>query len=108
MQKGYLKVVLILLGRCSGATDHLTNSIVTTDKGGWKSSNLKNTKVLLGCELAGSKPQAAYGGIYVITDATKLAVRYVFLLPSNARIPAAKDVRLPMGSVFQRLRSGTS
>ena len=79
----------------------------TACKGGWKSSNLKNTKVLLGCELAGSKPQAAYSGIYVITDATKLAVRYIFLLASNARMPAAKDVIPPMGSVFQRLRSGT-
>ncbi|KAL8796361.1 MAG: hypothetical protein Q9195_001268 [Heterodermia aff. obscurata] len=79
----------------------------TAYRGGWKSSNLKNTKVLLGCELAGSKPPAAYGGIYVITDATRLAVRYIFLLASNARIPAAKDVTLPMGSVFQRLRSGT-
>lgn len=79
----------------------------TACSGGWKSSNLKNTKVLLGCELAGAKPPAVYGGIYVITDATKLAVRYIFLLASNARIPAAKDVTLPMGSVFQRLRSGT-
>ena len=79
----------------------------TAYSGGWKSSNLKNTKVLLGCELAGDKPPAAYGGIYVITDATRLAVRYIFLLASNARIPAAKDVILPMGSVFQRLRSGT-
>ena len=79
----------------------------TACRGGWKSSNLQSTKVLLGCELAGSKPQAAYSGIYVITDATRLAVRYIFLLASNARIPAAKDVLLPMGSVFQRLRSGT-
>ena len=79
----------------------------TTSKGGWKSSNLKNMKVLLGCELAGSKPRASFSGIYVITDATKLAVRYIFLLGSNAMMPAAKDVRLPMGSVFQGLRNGT-
>jgi len=79
----------------------------TSSAGGWKSSKLKNMKVLLGCELAGQKPQAPYGGIYVITDATRLAVRYIFLLGSNASMPAAKDVRLPMGSVFQSLRNGT-
>ncbi len=64
-------------------------------------------KVLLGCELAGEKPQAAWGGIYVITDATRLAVRYILVLPGDARMPAAKDVRLPLGSVFQSLRNGT-
>lgn len=79
----------------------------TVSPGGWKLSKLKDIKLLLGCELAGSKPQAVYPGIYVITDATLLAVRYVFLLGSNAMMPAAKDVRLPMGSVFQSLRNNT-
>ena len=79
----------------------------TVTRGGWKSSNLKDMKVLLGCELAGSKPRASNTGIYVITDATRLAVRYIFLLASDARMPAAKDVRLPMGSVFQGLRNFT-
>lgn len=79
----------------------------TANSGGWKSSKLKNMKLLLGCELAGPKPQAPQSGIYVITDSTKLAVRYIFLLESTARMPAAKDVRLPMASVFQSLRSGT-
>ena len=77
------------------------------NSGGWKSSKLKNMKLLLGCELAGPKPQAPHSGEYVITDAAKLAVRYIFLLKSTARMPAAKDVRLPMASVFQSLRSGT-
>ena len=79
----------------------------TVSTGGWKSSRLKNMKLLLGCELAGSKPTASWAGIYVITDATRLAVRYIFLLESNARLPAAKDVRTPMQSVFQSLKSGT-
>lgn len=78
-----------------------------TQDGGWKNSNLKNLMVLLGCELAGQKPQSSYTGIYVITDPTRLAVRYIFLLRSNTRMPAAKDVRLPMGSVFQSMRNGT-
>ena len=79
----------------------------TVSSGGWKSSKLKRMQVLLGCELAGSKPQAPSKGIYVITDPTRLAVRYIFLLPSAARMPAAKDVRPPMASVFHGLRNGT-
>ena len=79
----------------------------TASAGGWKSSKLKNVKVLLGCELAGSKPKAPSSGVYVITDPTRLAVRYIFLLQGTARMPAAKDVRLPMASVFQGLRNGT-
>ena len=79
----------------------------TVSAGGWGSSKLKNKTLLLGCELAGPKPQAVWGGIYVITDATRLAVRYVFLLGSDARMPAAKDVGIPMKSVFQNLRGIT-
>ena len=79
----------------------------TVSAGGWKSSKLKDMKLLLGCELAGPKPPTAFGGIYVITDATRLAVRYIFLLGSAARMPAAKDVRIPMESVFQGLRNNT-
>ena len=79
----------------------------TATRGSWKSSQLKNMRVLLGCELAGPKPQTRLGGIYIITDATKLAVRYIFLLGDSARMPLAKDVRLPMGSVFQSMRSGS-
>lgn len=80
----------------------------TASRGGWKSIILKNKKLLLGCELAGPKPQSARGGIHVITDATRIAVRYVFLLESTASMPAPKDLRVPMGSVFQSLRSGTA
>ena len=64
-------------------------------------------KVLLGCELAGSKPRSPTGGICVIDDPTRLAVRYIFLLRGSASMPAAKDVRTPMASVFQGLKSGT-
>lgn len=82
----------------------------TTTTGGWKSSSLKDKRLLLGCELAGPKPKAARAGVYVITDATRLIVRYVFLLESAAgaaAMPAAKDVRIPMESMFKSLRSDT-
>ena len=64
-------------------------------------------EVLLGYELAGSKPPAPSHDIYVIIDPTRLVVRYIFLLLSAARMLAAKDVRMPIASVFQGLRNGT-
>lgn len=60
--------------------------------------------MLLGCELAGEKP--GKDGIHVITDPTRLMVRYVFLLEPKASMPRAKDVRPAMQSVFASLRSG--
>lgn len=74
---------------------------------GWGKSQLTNKRILLGCELAGEKPPAASTGIYVIQDPSRLAVRYIFLLDSSQALPAAKDVRIPMQSVFRNLRKGT-
>ena len=71
---------------------------------GWKHSSFSNHRVLLGCELAGEKP--GKDGIHVITDPTRLMVRYVFLLEPKASMPRAKDVRPAMQSVFASLRSG--
>ena len=71
---------------------------------GWKHSAFSNHPVLLGCELAGEKPGT--NGIHVITDPTRLMVRYVFLLDPNTRsMPRAKDVTPAMQSVFASLRS---
>lgn len=85
----------------STAWGYTTNTV-----GGWNGSAFQNLRVLLGCELAGAKPNSAYGGIYVITDATRLMVRYIFLLGSSAVMPQARHVRPPMQSVFANLRSG--
>ena len=71
---------------------------------GWKHSSFSTHRVLLGCELAGEKP--GEGDIHVITDPTRLMVRYVFLLEPNASMPRAKDVRPAMQSVFASLRLG--
>ena len=71
---------------------------------GWKHSSFSNHRVLLGCELAGEKP--GKDGIHVITDPTRLMVRYVFLLEPKASMPRAKHVRPAMQSVFASLRSG--
>ena len=71
---------------------------------GWKHSSFSTHRVLLGCELAGEKP--GKDGIHVITNPTRLMVRYIFLLEPNASVPRAKDVRPAMQSVFASLRSG--
>jgi hypothetical protein len=71
---------------------------------GWKHSAYVNHKVLLGCELAGEKPSK--DGIHVITDPTKIMLRYIFLMPPEAKMPQAKDVRPAMQSNFASLRSG--
>lgn len=73
-------------------------------KGGWKSSSFQESRVLLGCELAGEKPKPT-SGIQVIKDPSRLAVRYVFILKADARMPAAKDIQVPMASMFQNFRS---
>ena len=73
---------------------------------GWKYSSFSTHRVLLGCELAGEKP--GKGGIHVITDPTRLMVRYVFLPEPKASMPRAKDVRPAMQSVFASLRSGAA
>lgn len=74
---------------------------------GWKHSSFSNHRVVLGCELAGWKPGT--NGIHVITDPTRLMVRYVFLIDPNATsVPQAKDVTPAMQSVFASLRSGAA
>ena len=72
---------------------------------GWNHSSFSNHRVMLGCEFAGQKPGT--NGIHVITDPTRLMVRYVFMLDRNTTIvPQAKDVTPAMQSVFASLRSG--
>ncbi|KAL8745478.1 MAG: hypothetical protein Q9190_002388 [Brigantiaea leucoxantha] len=69
-----------------------------------KWSNIKDMRVLLGCELAGVST-ASYPGIHVISDPSRLVVRYVFLMPPSAQMPLARHVEPAMRSVFANLRS---
>ncbi|KAK0514168.1 hypothetical protein JMJ35_003890 [Cladonia borealis] len=72
---------------------------------GWNHSSLSKHRVMLGCEFAGRKP--GRNGIHVITDPTRLMVRYIFMLdPNTTSVPQAKDVTPAMQSVFASLRSG--
>ena len=73
---------------------------------GLKWTNLKEMNVLLGCEYAGVST-AKYQRIHVVSDPKKLIVRYIFLMPPNAKMPLARHVVPAMQSVFANLRSRT-
>jgi len=79
---------------------YYANSIPTL---GWSKSIYKNTRVLLGCEFAGIG-QTPAGGIHVISDASMLMVRYIFLFPSGATAPKAADITPAMLSGVASLR----
>lgn len=72
---------------------------------GWKGSAFHDLRVLLGCELSGATAPAV-AGIHVITDPSRLMVRYLFLMAPTARMPIAGHVVPAMQSVFASLRSG--
>ncbi|MCJ1396283.1 hypothetical protein MMC18_009172 [Xylographa bjoerkii] len=72
---------------------------------GWAHSAYSNVQVLLGCEYAGTSQARSTNGIHVITDASELMVRYVFLMPPTASPPLAAHVAPAMLSVFASLRS---
>ena len=62
-------------------------------------------QVLLGCEHAGP---ANKGGVFVVTDPTKVVVRYIFLVPKGVAFPLAKDIVAPMVSTFYSLRASAA
>jgi hypothetical protein len=66
-------------------------------------------RVLLGCELAGNgNAPRAPRGYWVVTDASRLMVRYVFLLKPSATAPPTEDIAPKMLSVFKSLRSAAN
>lgn len=69
----------------------------------WSGSSFSNYRVLLGLEAAGP---AVGTGIHVVTNPSTLMVRYVFLVPTGATIPAATIVAPAMQSVYNSLRAG--
>jgi hypothetical protein len=60
---------------------------------------------LLGLEVAG--PLVGYGGIHVVSNASTLMVRYIFLIPSSVTtVPVAANVAPAMLSVYKSLQAG--
>jgi hypothetical protein len=71
----------------------------------WTNSSFGNMKVLLGCELA---PLTAptHTNTHVVTDDSRLLVRYVFLLPMTWSAPPKHHVEPAMATVYSMLRTG--
>jgi hypothetical protein len=73
----------------------------------WARSNLDTCKIVLGVELAGSKPPIK-PGIHVATDPSTVVVRYVFMFTRSAVAPIARHIVPAMQSAFASLRSGSA
>jgi len=71
----------------------------------WTNSACSNLKVLLGCELAPATA-TTHTNTHVITDESRLLVRYVFLLPLNWTAPPKHHIEPAMTTVYTMLRSG--
>jgi Poly(ADP-ribose) polymerase catalytic domain len=72
---------------------------------GWRASSpFLNVRVVLGCELMGA---VSGRGVHVVSDASRLMVRYIFLFTGNATAPTANLVQPALASAFASLRKGT-
>ena len=69
-------------------------------------SDFRDARILLGCEHAGNdKGKNSRGGVHVITDPTRVMVRYIFVVPPGVKPPRAQDISMPMLSTFNSPRS---
>ncbi|CAK7201277.1 hypothetical protein SEUCBS139899_003980 [Sporothrix eucalyptigena] len=82
----------------------------------WNKSAFRGKKILLGCELIKLDPFAPLpagakrppSGTHIVTDESRVLVRYVFICPSTYSMPPARHIDQGMKSTFASLRSGTS
>ena len=74
----------------------------------WR-QEFQQARLLLGCEHAGKYTGlGGLTGVHVITDPSRVMVRYIFLVPPNAQMPRAQDISIPMLSAFNSLRSSAA
>lgn len=71
----------------------------------WRNSALGDMSIMLGCELAAYTAPSS-GGAWLVTDESRLMVRYVFLLPQGYQTPPRHHVEPAMSTAFAKLRSG--
>jgi hypothetical protein len=83
-----------------------TSLIYSAPSTSWRNSGLANMRLLLGCEVIAGAGRNPTSTIHVITDELSVIVRYMFLLPGEARVPIANHVVPAMGSGMSALRSG--
>ncbi|KAI0127151.1 hypothetical protein BJ170DRAFT_581465 [Xylariales sp. AK1849] len=70
----------------------------------WANSSLRNLKALLGCQLAGYT--AASQGYHVVSDANRLVVRHLFLVPVHFQCPIRAHVVGAMTTANAAFRTG--
>ncbi|KAF2837827.1 hypothetical protein M501DRAFT_141399 [Patellaria atrata CBS 101060] len=70
---------------------------------GWSQGSFSNVLLLLGVELAGP---VSVNEMYVISDPTRIMVRYIFMCPAGSQIPIAAHITPAMQITFNMLRSG--
>jgi hypothetical protein len=68
-------------------------------------SDFNGPTVLLGCEHAGNPNSGGPANINVVTNPSKVIVRYIFIVPKGTKLPQAKDLWIPMLSTFSDLRA---
>lgn len=71
----------------------------------WPGSSFGSAGCVLACELAGHSTSSR--GIHVVSDPTRIMVRYIFLHTQGFRAPAAKDIVPAIQIVCAALRSGS-
>ncbi|KIH90070.1 hypothetical protein SPBR_00065 [Sporothrix brasiliensis 5110] len=82
----------------------------------WSKSAFSNKKILLGCELIKDDPLATLppgtkkppAGTHIVTDESRVLVRYVFICPSGYSMPPVRHIETGMRSTFASLRSGAA
>ena len=82
----------------------------------WANSAYHGKKVLMGCELLEQNPNALLpvgakkppAGTHIVTDESRVLVRYVFICPSTYAMPVARNIDMAMRSTFGKLRAGPS
>ncbi|KAH9882866.1 hypothetical protein J1614_000232 [Plenodomus biglobosus] len=71
----------------------------------WNNSSLSTMRLMLGCEVVGAGKRVS-AGIHAVTDEQSVMVRYLFLFPSEAKLPVARHIVPAMESGIRALRSG--
>lgn len=67
--------------------------------------DFQDSEVVLGCEHAGNDTNVHGRGIHVITDESRVMVRYIFVYQPGTPAPRARDINPAMMSTFNYLRS---
>jgi RNA polymerase-binding transcription factor DksA len=69
-------------------------------------TDFRNSSVILGLEHAGN--HGGGGGVHVVTDPTRILLRYIFIIPPHTNAPRASDIVPAMLNAFQSLKTAAA